>query len=325
MKIPKKPYLEIINVTPEKAAEWLSKMGVNRNPNGYRVQSYATSILNKKWLLTQPLEIDWNGEPINGQHRLLSVVESNTPVQMLVLFDVDPEAKTVIDSHRPRSNTDIKTIVEGTRADPKLAPTVTMIDSFLSSQRQQMSYQQMATLEERFKGSLDWTFGAFKGATKLIATTPVRAAFAFAYLTNTAMVSKFAKQVITGENLKTTDIAYNLRYYLTEGQTIKKDDRRNQGVKVLTAIWAFLNGEELPRVYEKNGVVEYFAALYPELKVASPTQRFEYLKAISGVKPLKPEVKEVRDSFLTGAHAPRTAEINPGYHIRKAASSIARK
>lgn len=77
-------------VTPERAAELLSKNDNNRNVSKKTVDKYASIMKAGGW--------EENGETIcvakdgtlkNGQHRLLAVIKANVPIKMLVAYDVE--------------------------------------------------------------------------------------------------------------------------------------------------------------------------------------------------------------------------------------------
>lgn len=99
---------EVVSVTPELAAEWLSaNIGNNRKISKRTVSRYASEMASGRWLLTgEAIQFDLNGRLINGQHRLSAVVESKATVQLLVIKGLGEEAVMVLDTGRVRSASD---------------------------------------------------------------------------------------------------------------------------------------------------------------------------------------------------------------------------
>lgn len=98
-----------ISVTPEQAQAWLA----NRDPNQRTVRKsqvakYARDMLAGRWWLNpHPIIINKRGLVIDGQHRLLGVVQASVTVLMMVAFDVDGDYGSPIDQGRPRSAVDV--------------------------------------------------------------------------------------------------------------------------------------------------------------------------------------------------------------------------
>ena len=75
----------ICTITPEQAADWLKRNTKNRKVKESTVKAYATDICNNAWLLThQGIAFDVTGRLIDGQHRLIAIVDAKRPVTMLV-------------------------------------------------------------------------------------------------------------------------------------------------------------------------------------------------------------------------------------------------
>ncbi len=107
----KEPYHVIMDVTPEKALEWLEGNTHNRPVNEAHVRRLARDIQAGRWRLThQGIAFDTDGLLIDGQHRLWAVIESGVPITTRVFFNEPPENRDVLDSGQRRSNLDILNI-----------------------------------------------------------------------------------------------------------------------------------------------------------------------------------------------------------------------
>lgn len=99
-----KPSAEWELITPDVAEELLKLNDNNRNPRPDRINKYARAIDLGDWGLTgQPIIIDWNGKLMDGQHRLMAVVQTGTSVWILVVRGVDPELMPLIDKGAART------------------------------------------------------------------------------------------------------------------------------------------------------------------------------------------------------------------------------
>lgn len=81
--------------TPEKAMATLKAMGPNRNPAANVVASYARAMLEGRWEVNPllALRFDAQGRLLDGQHRMLAVIEAGIPVE----FHVDITDSTTLD------------------------------------------------------------------------------------------------------------------------------------------------------------------------------------------------------------------------------------
>src|SRR5215831_11828755 len=76
---------KVVTVTPKMANELLVKNKINRAIRQSKVRKYARDITMGRWKLThQPLALDEHGNVLDGQHRLLAVIEADIPVQFVL-------------------------------------------------------------------------------------------------------------------------------------------------------------------------------------------------------------------------------------------------
>lgn len=99
--------MEIVEVSPETAASWLTRNTSNRPLSKSAVHQLATQIQRGEWQLThQGIAFDEDGVLIDGQHRLAAVVKAEVPVLMTVTHGVPRTAFTVMDTGRKRTGRD---------------------------------------------------------------------------------------------------------------------------------------------------------------------------------------------------------------------------
>lgn len=104
----REPYAQFMLVDPVTANMLLTRNNVNRHQRGQVVERYARDIATGKWLLTgQAVQFDWNGELLDGQHRLSAIVEAGKPAWLLVVYNLDPAVRDVLDQGVKRTASDV--------------------------------------------------------------------------------------------------------------------------------------------------------------------------------------------------------------------------
>jgi hypothetical protein len=99
---------EVVMVTPEIAAEWLTHNTHNRRIRRSAVDGYAMDMENGDWRWTgEPVRFAKDGRLLDGQHRLLAIVEADVTLPLLVISGLEPEAQEDIDAGVPRKFADV--------------------------------------------------------------------------------------------------------------------------------------------------------------------------------------------------------------------------
>lgn len=96
------------DVTPKMAERMMTRNMTNRGVAKGTVKRFAGEMGLGEWLLThQPIGVDTNHEVIDGQHRLLALIESGHDAPFIIVFGLSPETRYVVDIGRRRSHLDI--------------------------------------------------------------------------------------------------------------------------------------------------------------------------------------------------------------------------
>src|SRR5690242_4011344 len=86
-------------ITPAIAEAYLAKNEINRTVRKAAVSAYARDMANGDWITTgEAIQFDWFDRMIDGQHRLLAIIEAGVSIQFLVVRGLDPKAQKRIDS-----------------------------------------------------------------------------------------------------------------------------------------------------------------------------------------------------------------------------------
>lgn len=94
-------------ITPKEAETLLQRNQKNRRISPQRVLKYADAMKRGEWRDCESMIlIDSNGVLINGQHRLLAIIEAKAPQRFVVKTGVAPESFEVIDTGAGRTIAD---------------------------------------------------------------------------------------------------------------------------------------------------------------------------------------------------------------------------
>lgn len=127
--------IEIAEITPDLAREWLGFNSHNRHLRQRVVHAYAADMASGNW--------QWNGESIkfsksgvllDGQHRLASIVESGVTISMLVIRELPDETQQTVDGGAKRKFSDVLAL-RGERSSVALASIIRRVALWESGAR----------------------------------------------------------------------------------------------------------------------------------------------------------------------------------------------
>lgn len=169
----RKMLTRIETVTPEMASCFLQNNKGNRDYRKGWVSELSRYIKNNEWKVThQGIAFDKSGNLIDGQHRLLAIIDSGIAVRINVTYDADDDIYGYIDLGVKRTLADI------TRLNKKTADVCALISRFINS-----GYGRKPTANEAFKiyengvGKLSDELNEFAGKNvKFYSSAPFRLA-----------------------------------------------------------------------------------------------------------------------------------------------------
>ena len=99
----------LIEITPKLAAALIEhKNNHNRAVNNARVDQYANDMRHGEWRVNgEAIKIAVDGQVLDGQHRLLAVLEADTPIQTLLITGLEPETQESMDQGKARGFHDV--------------------------------------------------------------------------------------------------------------------------------------------------------------------------------------------------------------------------
>lgn len=101
------PKIEILEVTPDLAREWLGQNEGNRNVRPTRVRAFARDIIEGRWQFNgDSIRRADDGTLLDGQHRLRAVIEAGKPIRAIVISGLPRETQDTMDAGAKRTVAD---------------------------------------------------------------------------------------------------------------------------------------------------------------------------------------------------------------------------
>lgn len=251
-----KPKLETI--TPEIAREMLKCNTRNLPVRNSHVDYLASEMAAGRWQLTHQ-GIAFDGDTlVDGQHRLLAVVQSGVTVQAWVFGDVPLTVQALVDKGRIRSVADELSHFDGIEhAKQKAAACRAVLSICCYFQAVKMSSGSCKKVLAELERDFDFVIEATKNF-RPAQRNWIQGALTIA-LSADRNVAAFIEAFGSGENLKGGDPAKALRDWLTNGgRNIRANYKRAAIEGVFNAAYNAAAGQKITQI--KRGVqgVEYF-------------------------------------------------------------------
>lgn len=99
---------DIVMVTPATARDWLELNHGNRKPTQRLVKQHVRRLETGRWQVTNDaISFDVEGNLVNGQHRLMAIVEADIPALCLVVWGLPKGSFPILDTGKSRSFKDL--------------------------------------------------------------------------------------------------------------------------------------------------------------------------------------------------------------------------
>lgn len=250
--------MEVLEVSPQLATEWLTRNTGNRPLSKNTVQQLAGRIQRGEWQLThQGIAFDEEGALIDGQHRLAAIVKAGATVPLTVTHGVPRTAFTVMDTGRKRTGRDALALA-GEANSTHLAAALRGLHLYLHAPNSSWSGAPAVTSNDQLLRVLDEHPGIREALHRGIALNracriTVTAATIGWYVTAAARPdveqSPWEDGVVTGARLEPGDPRLTLRNTmlgLAAGRTHRRrDDSREHLLYYLKAWNAWVEGRNI--------------------------------------------------------------------------------
>lgn len=238
-------------ITPEMAEAYLAKNGSNRRVSSLRVASYMKDIQAGRWQFNpSPIVFSQSGMLLDGQHRLIAIVDAGVAVEMLVMTGAPDSCKDTIDSGKSRSAGDALAI-RGVLNANSVASIAARIIAFEKSGSKYVMGNAHHTINktnanatkkevveyvvenDEYLQSLHVRGSGLYDATPIRVMSPAEIGFLFHALTPENEANEFLSKIVTGVGLvdKTPELA--LRRILEKTRVTKELHYANSDINTL--------------------------------------------------------------------------------------------
>lgn len=253
---------KLTRLSPRLAGELLQRNTHNRPATAARVTQYATDMRNGAWVLNgEAIKIAQDGRVLDGQHRLMAVLEADVTIETLVITGLDLQAQETMDQGQPRSFGDTLKL-RGEKNYTVLAAATAIVCVYerdgvphRESGAARPSIPQLSRTLERnpdLRESVELALGLIRPWLPVSQIAALHYLFAIA---DTDNARAFVTRLATGEQLSAADPIYVLRERLIS-EHANPETSLNTKVKLafLVRTWnAFMRGETIRRLVFQPG------------------------------------------------------------------------
>jgi hypothetical protein len=99
---------KMLELTPAIATKLLQANTHNRSVSASRVRQYAADMRKGHWVFNgEAIKIAIDGQILDGQHRLLAVLDADATIETVLITGLPPVAQETMDQGRPRTFADV--------------------------------------------------------------------------------------------------------------------------------------------------------------------------------------------------------------------------
>lgn len=261
------PQSEVITftqlITPDLAKGYLAKNTHNRNVQQSHVQALADAMRKGRWQIThQGIAFSEDGVLLDGQHRLLAVVESGVSVSMQVTMGLSSEALFGIDTNK------VRTVAQNVQLQGyKYAKAVTAWTNvvkvlLLGGTERTWNTEDVLRIYDESTEIIQMAV-SIPGLAQQPAS--IGAAYLFAAPKNPQRIHQFFSAVLSGVGLGANSPELSAHQYYFSSNKRGTDKRWEACAKLLRCAQAYLEGTALDarHIYASDGTVEYFGRALP--------------------------------------------------------------
>lgn len=210
---------EVMTITPADATNWLACNQNNRPVRRRHVEFLAREILEGNWQVNgQAIIIADDEQVLDGQHRLLAIIESAKSIQSLVVYGIAEDAFKTIDTGAVRTGADALSMHFKDVPTYAIRAAATAVTWCQRLERGLAKYKRISNTDaidyvKRHNSLLVHaeTLQGFPHEARPISIGIGTALYEMFGRKNEADADQFMKRLYTGEELNRTDVEYLLR------------------------------------------------------------------------------------------------------------------
>jgi hypothetical protein len=240
---------QIVTLTPEMAADLLSRNTYNRPLSEFTLSRYVAAIKRGEWELNgESIIVFKNGSLGDGQHRCHAVIKAKMPITTVLVTDVEPSAFKTIDVGKTRSAADAIAIHGEVNSKVLAAGARSYLQEYMVAREfRELSTSQLIACIDSHPHIRHWAkrYAANKQFKKVM---PNMAVGIFAVASERHGIEKldyFFESVASGVNLTNRSPAYLLRERFLSQRGSQRLSGTMQRAFIVKAINAHLQNKEI--------------------------------------------------------------------------------
>jgi hypothetical protein len=231
--------VEVVTITPNIAAQWLKANRLNRPVRRSVWENYSRQITEDKWRVNgQAIIIAENEDILDGQHRLLAIIDAGKEIKSLVVYGISAEAFATIDTGAVRTPADALYLhfherpVVAVKAAATAAQWCSRLERGTVLAHRRMSNADIIDYVNDHQSLFQWveTLSGFPKDSRPLSLGIGCALYELFARKNLGLADQFMAAVYTGENLNRKDVEFVLR------QALLKDAQRTTRLPVAAKV-----------------------------------------------------------------------------------------
>lgn len=265
------------SIAPEMAQKYLNTQVKNRRPVSAHV-AYLKAVMDRgAWGVAQPIIFDSASHLIDGQHRLLAVIEHGKSQKFAVMRGVDPDLWSALDTGRGRKGADVLS-AEGRTSASLLAAALRLVwqdEMGMLGSNAPEARPTNADLIDRDAEHPEIARDVISAVSvnRHARVAPIVFLYWRSHLANRAVAEAFWPGVLTGENLKRGTPPYLLHFLLIDQKTGAKRLTSMEVLAYAIKAWNAALTENPPKMLRWARGVEEFPSL---CSTRSEAERAQY-------------------------------------------------
>ena len=211
---------ERVVMTPALAAEMLRNNDNNRFLRPAKMAQITADIRAGRWVFNgEPIIISKEGKLNDGQHRSAGVVETNIPIEVLLVFGLERESRTTIDQGAARTAGDYLEM-DGVENATTVGSIAHLLISYQLAEGKSLGdasrvsngeVMARAVSDTRIAAAATFASSMHRYSKKFAAPSLVGFCHVLMSRINPTAADTFLRQVLVGENIKKSDPAFAVR------------------------------------------------------------------------------------------------------------------
>lgn len=235
--------------------------GKNRSTSNGTVNSYARDMKNRKWELSSAtIAFDTDGDLMDGKHRILAVLQSNTAIDVIAVLGLKRNRiMETIDRGRPRTVAGALQAVDGEKHANVVAAIANRIAYLVEGDTVRLTTGLARYIIKLYREEINSILENMI-IVRYLTLTPVLAAFVIGAKVDMEKTIEFENKYFLGEGLVRDEPAYKLRNHLLTSNRYELQSSRKGTVRIAMNMLKYhIEGKKIARIVKKDYSFPWFA------------------------------------------------------------------